>query len=247
MFAEQVRRAIAVTPRAKLCELSGALWKAHAAGMVPDDEAQALAEVIQVRKTIPPAPAQPRRAGSRPRSPESMQRRRRWTSNGWLPPQLAARFTMAECAVLSVMSAEVARRGLCRLTLGQIAGMAGVSKTTVRTAMREAKAAGLITIEEWRITAWRNAPNTVRIVSAEWSTWLRMRARKADNRAPAVAKGGGSKLLNPTNTQNYNLSKTGRMKWTDDRRGAKFGPLSSRRPGDNRAAGDPADCLSGHR
>ena len=39
-------------------------------------------------------------------------------------------------------------------------------------------ALGILTSEEWRLTAWRSAPNTVRIVSPEWRTWLRMRDRK---------------------------------------------------------------------
>ncbi len=96
-------------------------------------DAQQLADEIHARKAIPPTPAAPRKpVGSRPRSPAHMERRRRWTGSGWLPPQLACRFTMAETAVLSTIAAEVARRGLCRLTIGHIAAMAGVSRTTVQ-------------------------------------------------------------------------------------------------------------------
>ncbi len=113
--------------------LSAAVWKGFAAGAVSEADAQALAEAIEARKAVPAAPAQPRRVGSRPRSPESMERRRRWTSSGWLPPQLAARFTMAENAVLSVVAAEVSRRGQSMLTIGAIAGHAGVCKATVRS------------------------------------------------------------------------------------------------------------------
>ena len=210
MFAEEIRRAMSATPRGRLAELSAAVWKGYACGAVTEDEAQALAEEIAARKAIPPRPAEPRRrVGSRPRSPEAMERRRRWTGSGWLPPQLTARFTMAETAVLSTIAAEVARRGLCRLTIGHIAALAGVSRSTVKAAVRQAQALGLITSEEWRITAWRNAPNTVRIVSPEWMTWLRMRDRKragADHPRHAEASsrhrgarpaGGGSKSSNP--------------------------------------------------
>ena len=158
MFAEEIRRAVQVTPRQRLAELSAAVWRGFAAGAVSESDAQALAEAIEARKTIPAAPAQPRRVGSRPRSPESMERRRRWTSSGWLPPQLAARFTMAENAVLSVLAAEVSRRGQSMLTIGAIAGQAGVCKATVRSAIRQAAALGLLTSEEWRLTAFRNAP-----------------------------------------------------------------------------------------
>ncbi len=196
MFVEEIRRVLSTTPRGRLCDLSSAVWKGFAAGAVSETDAQALAEAIEARKAIPAALPQPRRWGSRPRSPESMERRRRWTSSGWLPPQLASRFTMAENAVLSVIAAEVSRRGQSMLTIGAIAGLAGVCKATVKTAIREAKALGLLTSEEWRITAWRNAPNTVRIVSKEWSSWIRMRTKR-DN----TLVGGGGKSLIPTNTK----------------------------------------------
>ncbi len=181
MIADQIRRAIPTTPRVRLAELAATIWKGFACGALQEDEAQQLAEEIAARKALPALPSplpKPRRVGSRPRSPAAMERRRRWTSSGWLPPQLAARFTMAETAVLSTIAAEVARRGLCRLTVGHIASLAGVSRTTVQNAVRQAVALGILTSEEWRLTAWRSAPNTVRIVSPEWSAWLRMRDRK---------------------------------------------------------------------
>jgi hypothetical protein len=179
MFAEEIRRALPGTPRVRLAELSAAVWKGFACGAVSEEDAQQLADEIHARKAIPPTPVAPRKpVGSRPRSPAHMERRRRWTGSGWLPPQIAARFTMAETAVLSVIASEVARRGLCRLTIGHIAVLAGVSRSTVKTAVRQAVAVGILTSEEWRLTAWRSAPNTVRITSPEWRTWLRMRDRK---------------------------------------------------------------------
>ena len=179
MFADDIRRALQGTPRERLAELAAAVWKGFACGAVSEGDAQQLAEEIAARKIVPPKPAEPRqRVGSRPRSPAEMERRRRWTSSGWLPPQIAARFTMAEAAVLSTIAAEVARRGLCRLTIGHIAALAGVSRSTVKNAVRQAVALGILTSEEWRLSAWRSAPNTVRIVSAEWRAWLRMRDRK---------------------------------------------------------------------
>ena len=179
MFADDIRRALQGTPRGRLADLSAAVWKGYACGALAEGEAQQLAEEIAARKIVPPKPAVPRKpVGSRPRSPAHMERRRRWTGSGWIPPQLAARFTMAEAAVLSTIAAEVARRGLCRLTIGHIASLAGVSRTTVQNAVRQAAALGILTSEEWRLTAWRSAPNTVRIVSPEWRAWLKMRDRK---------------------------------------------------------------------
>ena len=134
-------------------------------------------------------PAQ-RRVGSRPRSPASMERRRSWAAAGRLPPALASRFTLAEQAVLAVVSMEAARHGACTLTIGHLAAVAGVSETTVRNAMRAAVALSLVRVEERRLTAWRNAPNRVTIVSPEWSSWLRLRP-----------KGGGCKSVQATPTR----------------------------------------------
>ena len=184
MFVEEIRRAVQATPRYRLAEISAAVWKGFAAGAIPEDEAQALAELIEARKIVSVAPTAPRvRIGSRAQSSESMERRRRWTASGWLPPQLAARFTMAENAVLSVVASEISRRGQSMLTIGAIAGQAGVCKATVRSAIRQAQALGLLTSEEWRLTAFRNAPNTVKIVSPEWRTWLRLRQRSGGSNA----------------------------------------------------------------
>lgn len=82
------------------------------------------------------------------------------------------------------------QEGVCTLTIGHIAALAGVSETTVRNAMREAQGLGLITVEERRLTAWRNAPNMVCIVSVEWRAWLRL----------GRSQGGGCKSVNPTAT-----------------------------------------------
>src|SRR4051812_50007972 len=106
MFAEQLRRAVEAAPRAELPTVSGLLWRAYAAGQVSEAEASALSEAIELKRAIPAIsrPAQ-RRLGSRPRSGASMERRRRWASSGALPPALASPFTLAEQAVLAVVSA----------------------------------------------------------------------------------------------------------------------------------------------
>ena len=58
---------------------------------------------------------------------------------------------MAEATILSTIAAEVARRGLCRLTIGHIAALAGVGRSTVKNAVRQAAALGILTSEGWRL------------------------------------------------------------------------------------------------
>ena len=189
MFANQLRRAVEASPRADLHKVSALLWRAYGAGSITESEAQSLAELIEARKAAPVTgkPVQ-RRVGSRPRSSASMERRRRWASSGAMPPQLQARFTLAESAVLAVVAAEVRTKGSCSLTLGHIAALAGVCRKTVKMALREAVEHGLMRVQERRLTAWRNASNVINITSPEWNAWVRLRRRGegANSRTPRI-------------------------------------------------------------
>lgn len=193
MFADEIRRTVMAAPRVKLPEIRSAMYKAFAAGQINETEAEALDTLINARAAIP-APEKPvqRRVGSRPRSSASMERRRSWAAAGRLPPALAARFTLAEQAVLAVVATEVTKRGACSLANGHIAALAGVCVTTVKNAMRAAHSLGLIRIEERRQTAWRNLPNLVTIIAPEWLAWLRLRP-----------KGGGGKFVPSTGTNKH--------------------------------------------
>src|SRR5829696_879458 len=211
MFVEQLRRAVEASPRAELPAVSALLWKAYGAGQVTEAEASALSEAIELKRALP-APQKPaqRRLGSRPRSPASLERRRRWAASGALPPALASRFTLAEQAVLAAIAAENRKRGDCRLTNKEIADVAGVSITTVKNALRAARMLNLISIEERRLTALRNASNVVRIVSPEWRGWLRL--------------GGGGKSVPPSHTQLKKPALAQRNRaWAAEGQGAKPG------------------------
>lgn len=205
MFADEIRRQAEAAPRAALPAVTAALWRAYGEGKVSEAEAEALSVAIEARRSAPRAAEAPTLAqaatraasGSRPRTDASLERRRRWAASGRLPPQLAARFTLAEQAALALVAAETARRGDCRLAVGHLATVAGVSETTVRNALREARRLGLVTIEERRLTGWRSDTNVVRITAPEWTAWLRL-ARRGDR--VSGSKGGGCKSPNPTPT-----------------------------------------------
>src|SRR3954464_12184747 len=192
MFAEQLRRAITAAPRVELPKVSALLWKGYASGTVSESDAADLSALIEARKAAGAVSVpRPRRlVGSRPRSPGHMERRRRWAASGCLPPAIAARFTMAEVSVLAVVSAETHKRGDCRLTHGELADVAGVCLTSVKNALRAARALGLLSVEERRLSAFRNRPNIVRIMDPSWRAWLRL--------------GGGSKSAprSPTDLKN---------------------------------------------
>lgn len=251
MFADEIRRAIEASSRIALPAVTALLWRAYGEGNVTEAEAEALSGLIEARgRSEPPSAncpeipgSSPRGhtgrhtpqdqqgvakrpgSGSRPRTDASMERRRRWAASGRLPPALAARFTLAEHAVLALVAAETVRRGDCRLAVGHLAAMVGVAETTVRNAIREARTLGLLTVEERRLTGFRNDTNVVRIVSPEWTAWLRL-ARKGippryphggdplpsrgrGHHDPALREGGGCKSSNRTPTQVSTKGKAG--------------------------------------
>lgn len=138
------------------------------------------------------------RTGSRPRSAESASRRRRWAAAGYLPPKLAAGFTLGEQAVLAVIAMEIGKRGTCTLALGHIAALAGVCATVAKRALRQARTLGLVTVKTRRITGFRNDTNALRIASAEWASWLRLRMPRASHTG---LKGGGGTVVPRTDIQ----------------------------------------------
>ncbi|MCJ2006166.1 helix-turn-helix domain-containing protein [Methylobacterium sp. J-092] len=233
-YVYEIRRQAEAAPRAALPAVASALWKAFGEGHLSEAEAEALSGLIEARQlserptTLSQRPnGAPRsRAGSRPRTDASMERRRRWSASGRLPPALAARFTLAEQAVLALVAAETVRRKDCRLAVGHLAAIVGVAETTVRNAIREARKLGLVTVEERRVTSFRNDTNVVRIVSAEWTAWLRL-ARKgaALDTHPSLAEEGGCKSAKRTPTDVSYPVKSG---------------LRNPRKGCRQAAGDPA-------
>jgi len=242
MFADELRRAIEAADRITLPSVTALLWRAFGEGRVSEAEAETLSGLIEARTDAPalrrlphaaratsgateahtgPSTPQDRQSsarrpgvGSRPRTDASLERRRRWAASGRLPPGLAARFTLAEQAVLSLVAAETVCRKDCRLAVGQIAAIAGVAETTVRNAIREARKLDLLTVEERQITGFRNDTNIVRIVSPEWTAWLRL-ARTRDplsklgsSASAATAQGGGCKSVQRTHTEVLILSES---------------------------------------
>lgn len=230
-YADEIRRQAEAAPRAALPAVTALLWRAYGDGKVTEAEAEALSGLIEARQTksdtvsclLPSDIASdrvgsPRRAaGSRPRTDSSMERRRRWAASGRLPPVLAARFTLAEQAVLALVAAETARRKDCRLSIENMAVVAGVCRSTVKNAVREARQLGLLTVEERQITGFRNDTNVLRIISPEWLAWIRL-ARKAGGVTPPPSqreghhgpahRGGGVKSVTSTPTEVQVLGKT---------------------------------------
>jgi hypothetical protein len=192
MYAELFRATVLQSAPAAFPALVQQLWAAFAAGQVTETEAEELSALVMRPAPALVDPAGPGRAPrarvARPLPPEDVERRRRWAAAGRMPPALALRFTPGETAALAVVSAQVAKHGAHTLPHAATARIAGVSRSTVRNALREAKRLGLVHVRERRLSRFRSDTNVVRIVSPEWNAW---NARR---------QGGGVKALSPSNT-----------------------------------------------
>ncbi|MGH1588317.1 hypothetical protein ACRBEV_08035 [Methylobacterium phyllosphaerae] len=130
--------------------------------------------------------------GSPPRTNGSKKRRRRWAASGRLPPGLEAKSTLAEQAVLALVAAETVRRKECRRSIENMAAVAGVCRSTVKNADREARWLGLLTVEARQISGFRNDTNVIRVISAPWQAWICL-GRRGIPIGPPLREGWGQK------------------------------------------------------
>ena len=185
MLVEQFKEAAATARTMQaLDNVAKMAWKALGEGWLIEADAEAVSAAVEARRSrlrAFPAPAAKRPSVSLrkpPTSPDrraSIERRRRVAASGALPPALACHFTMGELAVLSVVARIVRQQGSCDAHIDKLAGVAGVSRSTVKRALRLATRLGLISVTERRRRGQRSDTNLVAILSNEWRTWLRLK------------------------------------------------------------------------
>ena len=169
-----------------LDEAARLLWRAHGEGQITDGDAEAISEALQARRAAFASPQRlsqakvalslPRPA-KRQRSPDrqaSLERRRRQAMSGVVPARIAASFTQAEAAVLTVIARQCQRAGVCSLPVDMVAALVGVSRSTVKNAVRLAVRLGLIERRERRRRGLPSKTNVIKVISAEWSAWLKL-------------------------------------------------------------------------
>ena len=84
---------------------------------------------------------------------------------------------MGEQAVLRIVADEIRAHGNCSAFIDAIAARAGVSRSTAQRAIRQARALGLITVQERRRAGQPSLPNIIRAIDKGWLAWLRLGGR----------------------------------------------------------------------
>lgn len=202
MLVEEMADAIGRANGAALDAVTRALWAAVATGEIDEAQALRLSEAIDVRRMLgkgaqaaagsgllPIGHISRRKLQRPPERSEALERCRRWAAAGRMPPTIACKFTSGEQAALAVIAVEVTKRQACGMAIGAIAAIAGVSTSTVKRAIRQARALGFLTVQERRLSRYRNDTNIVRIISKAWLSWIELRGA-----------GGGVQRCAGTNT-----------------------------------------------
>lgn len=190
MLVGEMAEAIGRAHGAALDDVTRALWAAVSAGQIDEAQALRLSEAIDARRVprkgvqaaagrgFPPVRVTPPRKHQRPpERSEALEKSRRWAAAGRMPPNIACKFTPGEQAALAVIAFEVAKRQFCDKSLKEIGDLAGVSQSTVKRAIRQARALGFLTVQERRLTRYRNDTNIVRIIGKAWLAWIELRGR----------------------------------------------------------------------
>ncbi|TNC07629.1 hypothetical protein FF100_31600 [Methylobacterium terricola] len=198
MTYAEIKEAIARALPAMLPALRDQLYALNGAGLIDDRKAGELDDAIEARRTAgrasPAAPALPglplaaaiaptaaritRFAPRRQHSPDrakSRERRRGLGGSSPLPEPLARRYTEGQRAVLFIVGEEIAARGVCGLSVAEIAARAGVCHRHAQMTLRLAESDGLVTITERPRRGQKHQTNLVRVLSREWAAWLQRR------------------------------------------------------------------------
>jgi len=218
MTYAEMKEAIGRALPAMLPTLREQLYALNAAGRMDDREAGELDDAIEARRTAgratPAAPAlaglplaaaiastaaritkfAPRRQCS-PDRVRSRERRRGLGGSSPLPEPLARRYTEGQRAVLFIVGEEIAARGVCGLSVAEIAARAGVCHRHAQMAMRLAESDGLITITERPRKGQKHQTNLVRVLSKEWAAWLQRRRQTGCKPTPSTGIKGFSSSL----------------------------------------------------
>lgn len=111
------------------------------------------------------------------RSPDrekSIHRRRTLAATWPMPPVMAGMLTTSQVAYARIIADEVHRTGRCELTLDEIAARGGMCRKTAKRAQDRLAELEWITVAERPVEGRKHLSNVVRIVSGEWSTWIKM-------------------------------------------------------------------------
>jgi hypothetical protein len=180
--------AAAVRTVAELDNVARLSWRALSEGHLSEADAEAVSGAVEARRAAfravaarvaIPAPSARRKPPVSPDKRLSLERRRTMAASGQLPPAIAARFTLAEQAALAVIARICRRARKCDAPIDKIAALAGVSRSTVKNALREARRLGFLAVTHRPRRGMKSDTNVIEVLAREWLAWLQLSSPEA--------------------------------------------------------------------
>ena len=201
----------------ELASLLNEIWQHQWPLSINDADAQFLTEAIEKRKPshrsvgaqpisalrsrvssrFAPRPCR-RRLTEEQRTKRRL-RKRMLSGSSVMPPATRSYFTEGERAVGCVVGGEIKRTGQCKLSIDEIADLAGVGRTTVQNFQHEARRLGLINVRHRPQRGAKSLTNVITIVSVEWLAWIK--------RGPSAAADRVQISKNVSTTKSIDLRK----------------------------------------
>jgi hypothetical protein len=172
----------------QLDEAITAVWADHAAGRIGKTEAEYRDTLLRAQQNLILRPLngphpidaaittrklRPPRYQCSPDRETSRNRRRMLARGGHMPPDVRTRYAEGEASALTIIAGEVKHHGYCDLPIDKIAALAGVCRTTVQNAVREARRLGHIHWRDRPQVGRKSKTNIIRIISPEWLAWIK--------------------------------------------------------------------------
>jgi hypothetical protein len=195
--AEALAQPLTPLPSARRSSSDAEVRAQYVSGAIGGTDCRPVAATAAVRKFAP------RRYQCLPDRKAKRDRRRTLARDGFMPDHLRDRYTEGEAAVHRIIAGEIMRKGYCDLFIDEMAKRAGVRRTTVQNALRQGIACGHISRKPQRISATKNRPNIIRIISRDWLEWLK-RGRVLFTRIV----GNGVGLKTPTSSKFSSTTKS---------------------------------------
>jgi hypothetical protein len=178
----QLKRAISKATKLQVCtKLAGILWAQHHAGELSDWRAHQLDAALKLRQTLiqhrlVTVFTEIERKRPQPRKREaSITRRRGLAAAGFLPPEIAAQFTLSEQAVLTTLAKLAGQCSVVRRAVDEIAARAAVSRSMVQKTIRKAHDMRLIERKIQKRKGEKNDLNLITLRCPKWLGWLSRR------------------------------------------------------------------------
>lgn len=210
---DEIKKAIRACHWRDLDDVAKHVTQVWSDGELTDDQASYLFDIVQARRSwkreAPERPVTVKRApetyvGTRPISARSLPARRMLSRETFVRADDTKDLTNGEAAVLTIVTEEIVRSGACRLCVGKLAALAGVSRRWAQHALRKLATLAFVVVEHRPIERRKHDTNVVTLHPARIELAARLARVKTWWRGRGGISGIGRSLVHATRLKRSN-------------------------------------------